>query len=191
MANAGGWGTGLWARTERIGEPLEIPGFSGDLVAVVINGMAGLACGASDLLAISIHNPLYHTKAPATIRPLVKELPRPEFPIVLAGDFNTASLGPRQQGEGLVSTKEEKAMLAELREKWGVVSCWSASNPGVPLPQTHRWTRDRTVPYHCDGIFVPASWAKQSLSCQVVDRCEPPLYSNGSFLSDHHRFASR
>lgn len=182
-----GWGTGVWAKTGRMGEPIDIPGFGGDVVAVEIRGMEGLPCGARDLLAIGLHNPLYHPQAPATIQRLVKRMPRPErLPIVLAGDFNTGSLGPRQQGEGLASTKVEQTMLAALREKWDVVPCWSTANPGKPQAQTHRWTRNPATAFHCDGVFVPTSWAAQSLSCEVVNRCEAPLYTGGSFLSDHN-----
>jgi endonuclease/exonuclease/phosphatase family metal-dependent hydrolase len=27
-------------------------------------------------------------------------------------------------------------------------------DPNAPLPQTLRWARNKTTPYHCDGIFL-------------------------------------
>jgi len=50
------------------------------------------------------------------------------------------------------------------------MSCWTAAHPGEPLPQTLRWTGDRspgrTTPYHCDGILVPQAWAP-GIRCDI------------------------
>jgi hypothetical protein len=67
-------------------------------------------------------------------------------------------------------TKAELAVLAELAAR-GLVSCWPAAHPGRPLAQTLRWTGDKspgkTVPYHCDGLFVPAAWAN-GVACEIL-----------------------
>jgi hypothetical protein len=53
-------------------------------------------------------------------------------------------------------------------------------NPGIPLAQTLRWCGNRALPYHCDGIFVPASWRARLESAAVI---EGPEWSP---LSDHN-----
>ena len=50
-----------------------------------------------------------------------------------------------------------------LRDELGLMNCWKYLNPDVRLAQTLRWTSDRTVNYHCDGIFVPQSWRDRLL----------------------------
>jgi hypothetical protein len=72
------------------------------------------------------------------------------------------------------------AIQARLADEFGVVNCWQSANPDLPLPQTLRWTGDRTIPYHCDGIFVPKSWRDRLRSCVVLDGDEWNL------LSDHN-----
>ena len=55
-----------------------------------------------------------------------------------------------------------------LAEEFGLHNCWQTANPDQPLSQTLRWTGDRTIPYHCDGIFVPRSWKDRLKSCDVI-----------------------
>ena len=181
-----GWGTGVWCRSGEIGQALDVPTFSGEVVAVVVR-LHALPAGPTELLAISFHNPLYHPAAPATILRLLENLSPPSgIPIVLGGDFNVASLGCRQPGEALATTRAERSMLAALREQWGLMPFWPTAHPGQPLPQTHRWSGNRSTPYHCDGVFIPASWAAEELSCTVIDQPEAPLFANGNYLGDHH-----
>jgi exonuclease III len=89
--------------------------------------------------------------------------------LVLGGDFNVVC-GHRLPGEPVTVTKAELAVLADLTAR-GLVSCWPAAHPGRPLAQTLRWTGDttplKTVPYHCDGIFVPAAWA-DGVVCEIL-----------------------
>jgi exonuclease III len=90
--------------------------------------------------------------------------------LVLGGDFNFRSLGERQPDEQFQTIPSERRVLARFSDL-GLISCWAAAHPGCPLPQTLRWTRDRTpdrsTPYHCDGIFVPAAWAP-GIVCEVL-----------------------
>ena len=60
------------------------------------------------------------------------------------------------------------------------MNCWQAANPGKPLPQTCRWTGNPSVPYHCDGLFVPRAWESRLRACEVVSSPE------WDKLSDHN-----
>jgi hypothetical protein len=50
----------------------------------------------------------------------------------------------------------------------------------VPLAQTLRYVKDPVVPYHCDGLFGPASWRPALRSCAVAAGPE------WEALSDHN-----
>lgn len=39
------------------------------------------------------------------------------------------------------------------------MNAWQMANSNRDLPQTLRWGRDKTEPYHCDAIFVPVAWS--------------------------------
>ncbi len=62
----------------------------------------------------------------------------------------------------------EREILDRLAQQFELLSCWQAARPGRPLAQTLRWTGDRKEPYHCDGIFAPASWQDRLVSCRVL-----------------------
>jgi hypothetical protein len=57
---------------------------------------------------------------------------------------------------------------ARLADEFGLLNCWQAANPNQPLCQTLRWTGNRTIPYHCDGLFVPKAWRERLESCVVL-----------------------
>jgi hypothetical protein len=61
-----------------------------------------------------------------------------------------------------------------------MANCWQAANLDPPLHQTLRWTNDRTIPYHCDGIFVPMAWKDRLESCMVLSG------DDWDRLSDHN-----
>ena len=181
------WGTGIWARTGALTEPLEVLGLGGEVLAVFIDGVPDLPLQATRLLAVNIHNPTYHPKAPATVEEILNALPRFEgVPVIIAGDFNMASVGERGPGETLATTQAERQLLARLRDEWGLVPCWPAVHRRAPLAQTLRWHKDRTIPYHCDSILVPVPWANTLVACEIENKPELPLYVDKAFLSDHH-----
>lgn len=109
----------------------------------------------------------------------------PQSDLIVGGDFNFLSLGQRKEGEQLETTQEELAALTHF-EDLGLVSCWAAAHPGRSLVQTLRWSGDKTpdksTPYHCDGIFVPASW-QPGIICEV-------LTSACFEVSDHYPVAA-
>ena len=77
-------------------------------------------------------------------------------------------------------SKQDLAIQARLADKFGLVNCWQTANPNQPLPQTLRWTKDRTIPFHCDGLFVPKSWKDRLESCVVLSG------DDWNRLSDHN-----
>jgi endonuclease/exonuclease/phosphatase family metal-dependent hydrolase len=86
--------------------------------------------------------------------------------VVIGGDFNvTVSHWP---GPERPTGRQDLAIQARLADEFGLLNCWQATNPDQPLPQTLRWTGDRAIPYHCDGIFVPKAWQDRLQSCVVL-----------------------
>lgn len=54
------------------------------------------------------------------------------------------------------------------------------ANPNQDLPQTLRWSNNKTTPYHCDGIFAPISWYPYLDSAEVIAE------EGWDSLSDHN-----
>lgn len=86
--------------------------------------------------------------------------------LMIGGDFNLLSFGERASSESLVTTPAERRVLDRVAEM-GLVSCWPQAHPGEPLPQTLRWSGDRSRPFHCDVILIPRSWAA-GVQCEVL-----------------------
>jgi hypothetical protein len=103
---------------------------------------------------------------------------RTDADLLIGGDFNI-TLG-RRHASGGPTPRADLAVLDRLRDEFGLVNCWEAANSGVQPAQTLRWTGAPTVPYHCDGIFVPTAWQAALRSCVVVGSEE------WAGLSDHN-----
>lgn len=164
------WGSAVVLREGRI-EPLVLPPWKGWVVGGEVVG-ASWASGRR-VFAVSLHAPTGTKAAPRRSYPLevagildalVESLPA-GAELVLGGDFNFSSLGPRSPSEPVKESPAERRVMARLGAL-GQASCWLAAHPGEPLPQTLRWAREPTKPFHCDGIFVPAAWTA-GLSCDV------------------------
>jgi exonuclease III len=179
----GRWGSGLWARDGHL-TSLAVPqDFTGRVVAAVIEGREWPCSGTSPVVAISIHAPTRKGSS------YVKEVGRildfavtlaGGLPLILAGDFNVA-VGLREPGQPIGITPGERALLQRLREELGLVPCWQTAHPGEPLARTLRWMRRRdSLPYHCDGLFVPADWSSAIRGCTVLEDEE------WRTLSDHN-----
>jgi exonuclease III len=179
----GRWGSGLWARTGCL-TPMPVPGdFTGRVVAAVVEGQAWPRIGVAPVVALSVHAPTRKGSS------YIKEVGRildfagalaGGLPLVLAGDFNVA-VGQREPGQILSLTRGEEALLRRLREELDLVPCWQTAHPGEPLARTLRWLhRNDSLPYHCDGLFVPAAWATSLQGCEVLEGEE------WCALSDHN-----
>jgi hypothetical protein len=104
--------------------------------------------------------------------------------LVIGGDFNL-SISARQADEGRRTPSADLAIQRRLRDEFGLVNCWREANPGRPPAQTLRWSNAPEVPYHCDGLFVPRSWAGHLRACEVISSLD------WDRLSDHNPVVAR
>jgi endonuclease/exonuclease/phosphatase family metal-dependent hydrolase len=127
-----------------------------------------------DLYVFSIHSPTHHKDAPRKsyvreARTIVSQIDAAVPigpPLIIGGDFNFASLGERVDGEQLTTNPDEQEALDGFRTRNFLVA-WRDLHPVAPLPQTLRWTGDRTTPFHCDGYLVRGLDASR-LTCEVL-----------------------
>jgi hypothetical protein len=121
--------------------------------------------------------------------------------LIIGGDFNL-TVGQRHHSERRddgtpwLTAEAELAVQARLGEEFGLINCWQTANPGMPLAQTLRWSGEPRPPicpqcppvrsFHCDGIFVPASWGTPF--CTVINNEEWTGRNDGRRLprSDHN-----
>jgi endonuclease/exonuclease/phosphatase family metal-dependent hydrolase len=172
------WGSALFLRG-RPATPLELPGFRGWVVGAELAGVPWAA--DRPLRLFSIHCPAGPRGYVRTLHRMLDRIARLRgaADLVLGGDFNVV-VGNRQPTEPLAVSRGEREILERLAAEFGLVGCWQAAHPGRPLAQTLRWSANRVAPYHCDGIFVPSTWATRLVSCRVVTG------SRWAGLSDHN-----
>lgn len=176
MIEKNGWGSAIFSRTGSV-KRLTVPGFSGWVVGAEISGASWQA---DPLLAFSIHAPVFKGSYSKSVNKILDEITKIAEcqEIILGGDFNL-TLSNWIGSERPVS-KQDLAIQARLADEFGLVNCWQSANPDQPLHQTLRWTGDRTIPYHCDGLFVPKSWKDRLQNCVVLSGDE------WNRLSDHN-----
>jgi endonuclease/exonuclease/phosphatase family metal-dependent hydrolase len=174
-----GWGSAVFSRTGAV-KPVAVPNFSGWVVGAEISGASWQAGIADPLLAFSVHAPskgeAYWKQVKKLLYEIKKVARRRE--IVIGGDFNLAV--SHWSGSVRPTCKQDSEIQARLADEFGLLNCWQQANPDQPLHPTLRWTGDRTIPYHCDGIFVPRSWKDRLQSCVVLAGDE------WNRLSDHN-----
>jgi endonuclease/exonuclease/phosphatase family metal-dependent hydrolase len=177
------WGTGLWVRGGRL-TPLPVPhGYKGRVVAAVVEGLTWPVAGGSSVVAISIHAPTAkgssYIKEVGHILDIAREMAG-ALPLLLGGDFNVA-VALRKPDHPLTNSLGERALLARLRDELGLLPCWQAAHLHEEPARTLRWMRRLdSLPYHCDGFFVPAAWIPAILTCEVLEDEE------WCTLSDHN-----
>ena len=158
---------------------------------LVPDSFRGWVCGVElqdedrALQIYSIHAPSGRGSYEKVVHAILDEVARlsGDAEVILGGDFNL-TVGRRIPGEGRVNKSAELELLDRLQEEFGLVSAWSQLNPGQALPQTLRWMRDRAVPYHCDGIFVPEQWGG------AIQTAEIGSGAPWEELSDHNPVAT-
>ena len=131
-------------------------------------------------MVFSVHAPSRGESYAKQVNKLLDEIARiaDGREVLLGGDFNlTVSRGT--DSDRPVS-QPDSAIHSRLDYEFGLLNCWRTANPDRPLPQTLRWTGDRTIPYHCDGLFVPKAWKDRLSSCEVLSGVE------WDSLSDHN-----
>lgn len=168
----GRWGSGLWVSAGNL-TPLPVPeDFTGRVVAALVEGRAWPDTGMSPVVALSIHAPTRkgssYIKEVGRILDFAGKLAN-SLPLVLAGDFNVA-VGLRHPGHLMSITPGERALLERMHGDFGLIPCWQTAHPGEPLARTLRWLRrSDSLPYHCDGLFIPMAWASALQSCTVLE----------------------
>jgi exonuclease III len=172
------WGSAVLVRRFRA-IPLQIPRFGGWVTGAELSGPDWTP--ARPLRVFSIHCPVGERGYIRTLHQILDRIARlaAGADLLLGGDFNVV-VGQRQPHERIRMSRGEREILDRLTAEFALMSCWQAAHPGRPLAQTLRWSADRAAPYHCDGIFVPASWASRLVACRVV---RGPRWAA---LSDHN-----
>lgn len=193
-------GTFAWARVPHHDRGSAVLSIKGTLHSESFAGYDGWVTGGElidsglndpgrPLFVFSVHSPTsnasfqrrsYVEEVVSIISLIEKRVPK-EADLIIGGDFNFVSLGNRQATEDIKTTAKEAAALRRFQDVQ-LVSCWVAAHPDRALPQTLRWTGDkspdRSTPYHCDGIFVPSRW-QNDIVCEV-------LTSQCFEVSDHY-----
>jgi endonuclease/exonuclease/phosphatase family metal-dependent hydrolase len=179
MVEQNGWGSAVFSRGGSV-RPVPVPGFAGWVVGAEIEGASWQDGQADPLLVFSLHAPSRNEAYWKQVNRILDEIAQVAQgrEIIIGGDFNL-TVSHFAASERPVS-KHDLAIQARLAEEFGLINCWQAANPNRPLDQTLRWTRDRTIPYHCDGIFVPKSWKNRLQTCTVLSGDE------WIALSDHN-----
>lgn len=108
--------------------------------------------------------------------------------MIIGGDFNLA-ISEARAGTDRKPTKAEKAIHQRLRDELGLVNCWRLANPTAPLAQTLRWSRNPTIAFHIDGLFVPLGWSRHLRGCSVIAGDEWQRLSDYNHVVAEYDFA--
>jgi endonuclease/exonuclease/phosphatase family metal-dependent hydrolase len=169
------WGSAVYVRTGRL-QPLTLPHYDGYVVAAEVTGSDWSRRTGRPLRVASLHVPAPYKRPMNEILDSLATLDG-THDWVLGGDFNLA-VGVRHASEPIPS--DPPWLLQRLRREFNLMSCWQAVHPNRDLAQTLRWSGNPAMPYHCDGVFVPAAWYRHLDDCQVIS---DPSWDN---LSDHN-----
>lgn len=178
MAEKNGWGSGIFSRTGTL-NPIRIPNYTGWVVGASIHA-ENLHEDVQGILVFSLHAPSHNQAYHKQVNKILDEIAkiRTGRSVVIAGDFN---LSVSHYADSTRPTrKQDLAIQERLKIEFGLINCWECANPNQPLAQTLRWTGDRTIPYHCDGIFVPHAWKERLVACEVLSG------DGWNSLSDHN-----
>lgn len=173
------WGSAVFVGRGVL-EPIELPDFRGHVVGVQVTGIVWPDGSDGPLRVFSVHAP-----ARGSYRRAVGEIldtiagHAGVGDLVIGGDFNL-SISASDAAESRRIPVGDLAIQRRLEDQFGLVNCWQAANPGRPPAQTLRWSNAPEIPYHCDGLFVPRSWAAALRTCEVVSSPE------WDRLSDHN-----
>ena len=169
------WGSAIYVRSGQL-KPLTLPKYNGYVVAAEITGGDWSRQTGRPLRVVSLHVPAPYKRPMNEILDFIAPSDG-THDLILGGDFNLA-VGVRHVSEPVPS--DPPWLLTRLRREFNLMSCWQAVHPNRDLDQTLRWARNPATPYHCDGIFVPATWYRHLEDCQVVSD------HSWDALSDHN-----
>ena len=179
MVEKNGWGSAVFSRNGTL-KPVTVSKFSGWVVGAEISGASWQVGRCDSIMAFSVHAPVFKGSYSKPVNKILDEISRiaGRREIIIGGDFNlTVS---NWAGSERPVSKQDLAIQARLADEFGLLNCWQEANPDQPLHQTLQWTGDRTIAYHCDGLFVPKAWKTRLQSCSVLAGDE------WNSLSDHN-----
>jgi len=179
MVAKNGWGSAIYSSSGTL-KQIAVPGFAGWVVGAEIFDANWQWTESDATMVFSIHAPSRAESYSKQVNKLLDEISRiaTRCEIIVGGDFNL-TISNSNQSERPVS-KQDLAIQRRLAEEFNLINCWQTANPNKPIAQTLRWSRDRTIAYHCDGLFVPISWKDRLLSCDVLSS------EDWDRLSDHN-----
>jgi endonuclease/exonuclease/phosphatase family metal-dependent hydrolase len=169
------WGSAIYAKSGRM-TPIVMPSeLQGAVVGVDLDDFAAADGKRRSLRVFSIHAPEPYKKSVNVILDCIAGLSK-DRELIIGGDFNltTGIRHPKEFESG------DPWLIGRLRKEFNLMSCWQSANPNRDLPQTLRYVKDRTKPFHCDGIFVPAAWYGDLAQAEVLSA---PIWDE---LSDHN-----
>ena len=163
------WGSAIQVARGRLA-PIAVRGFEGWVVGALWHGPWGDVRGEG-VGVFSVHAPhgeggycgrMHRILDAIAVAARAAATPH----IVVGGDFNIC-ISPRRHGGEPVGARQ-RAVQVRLHEEFGLINAWDVLHPRSRPAQTLRWTGDPTVPYHCDGLFVPRGWLTSLRSCVVL-----------------------
>jgi endonuclease/exonuclease/phosphatase family metal-dependent hydrolase len=166
MAEKNGWGSGVFSRTGSV-KPVAVPKFSGWVGGAEISEASWQAGIADPLLAFSIHAPSKGEAYWKQVNKLLDEIKTVAAggDVVIGGDFNlTVS---NWIGSERPASKEELAIQVRLAGDSGCSTAGKKRTPTTLAPDA-KVDDNRTIPYHCDGLFGPKAWKARLESCSVL-----------------------
>lgn len=177
-AQPNSWGSGIFSKTGKLNQKL-IPHFNGWVVGAELTGASWQPMGES-LLIFCIHAPDGPGGYAGQVNRILDEISviAGESKIIIGGDFNLSV--SHWAGSERKTKEQDLAIQRRLATEFGLINCWQEANPDQQPQQTLRWSRDRTIPYHCDGLFVPKTWQDRLERCMVLSD------DDWTCLSDHN-----
>ena len=159
------WGSAIQVARGRL-EPIALSGFAGWVAGARWDARAADAIGV-----FSVHVPHGEGGYAGRMHGILDAIERAARragvrDVVVGGDFNVCISARHHSGAPVRS--REHALQTRLHEEFGLVNAWDWLHPRRQPAQTLRWSGDASVPYHCDGLFVPRSWAPSLRSCVVL-----------------------
>ncbi|WP_156767696.1 endonuclease/exonuclease/phosphatase family protein [Candidatus Viadribacter manganicus] len=158
---------------------IDLPQFSGWVSALELNEFTGPDGNARRIRIFSVHAPSGAGSYPKVVNSILDTIApfSADCDVIVGGDFNL-TVGARHVSEARKTSRADQQVQERLRDEFGLMNCWQAANPDQALPQTLRWAKEPTFPYHCDGLFVPVSWREHLRACNVVSGPEWNAFSD-------------
>ena len=172
------WGSGIFSKTGMLTE-VDIPHYSGWVVGAELS-IANWQENDAKTLVFSLCAPDGPGRYAGQVNRILDEIAKLSEgkQVIIAGDFNLSV--SHWAGSERNTTRQDLAIQSRLVSEFGLINCWQSANPGLEPQQTLRWTGNRTIPFHIDGIFVPKTWLERLQSCTILSGQE------WDELSDHN-----